>query len=288
MRYFLLCTLLFLLADASLRAAEPKAEGEELANKVISIFQAKCLDCHAADLPKPKGKFGYVLDLKRVAANEDYVIPGHPDKSELYKMVRDDDMPGEDAKVPPLTKHEKETVRRWIELGAPEPSAALRAVVVTPPEPVKRERSFGGRLLHFVGRFHPASTHFPVALMIVAVLAEGLAWWTRREVWLHTVRFLVILAAAGAVATAVLGWINASFTSYAGKNAVLLDWHRWVGTGTAVWALICAGLILLSDGREGTDDRQRFRGALILGALLVGVSGFLGSSLTMGLDHLAW
>jgi hypothetical protein len=44
-----------------------------------------------------------VLDLKRVAENPDYIIAGEPEKSELYTMVRDDEMPGDDAKVPPLT-----------------------------------------------------------------------------------------------------------------------------------------------------------------------------------------
>ena len=34
--------------------------------------------------------------------------------------------------------------------------------------------------------------------------------------------------------------------------------------------------------------RQRFRGALLLGAALVGVTGFLGSALIYGLDHYAW
>jgi uncharacterized membrane protein len=289
MRHFLI--LFLLLAALPLRAADPNAEGVELAGKVLTIFQAKCLDCHAADLPRPKGKFGYVLDLKRVAANPDFVLRGHPEKSDLYIMVRDDEMPGEDAKVPALTKGEKETVRRWIELGAPEPAGITQPIVVTPapeeePQPTM---SFGKRVLRLIGRLHPASTHFPVALMFVAVLAEGFAWWTRREVWVHTVRFLVVLAALGAVFTASLGWINASFTSYdAGPSAWILTWHRWLGTGAAAWAVICAGLILLSDGREGSEGRQRFRGALILGALLVGVSGFLGSALIYGIDHYAW
>jgi hypothetical protein len=35
-------------------------------------------------------------------------------------------------------------------------------------------------------------------------------------------------------------------------------------------------------------ERQRFRGALLVGALLVGLSGFLGSALIYGLDHYAW
>src|SRR5258708_32417285 len=123
---FLLPLSVFLLVMAGLALAEDDAEGVKLAGKVHEIFEAKCVDCHGPELPRPKGKFGYVLDLKRIAANPDYVVPGHPEKSDIYDMVFKEDMPGEDANVPPLTKDEKEIVRRWIELGAPDapPSAS--------------------------------------------------------------------------------------------------------------------------------------------------------------------
>lgn len=290
MRLFLTCTLTLLLAVLGCGAAETDAEGVRLAGRVREIFEAKCVDCHGPELPRPKGKFGYVLDLKRVAANPDYVERGQPEKSEIYTMVRDDDMPGEDANVPALTADEKEAVRRWVELGAPEPAAAADHAPATAANgaDLKVRMPFWKRALRMVGRLHPVSTHFPVALMFVAVFAEGLSWWTRREPWLHTARFLVVLAALGALAAAGLGWINASFTSYVGQSAAILSWHRWLGTGTAAWAAICASLAVLSKCEEGTKDRQRFRGALLLGAALVGISGFLGSALIYGIDHYAW
>lgn len=293
MRHFLICTFALLLAAGFGRAVEKDDEGVRLAGQVREIFVAKCVDCHGPDLPRPKGKFGYVLDLKRVAANPEYIVHGQPALSDLYKMIRDDDMPGEDAKVPALTSAEKETVRRWIELGAPEPvgKVAPKGVAITAvPDPAakpKVEMPTWQRALRWIGRFHPVSTHFPVALMLVAVLAEGLAWWTGRASWQQTVRFLVIVAALGAVATGVLGWINAAFTSYVGQNAAILTWHRWLGTATAVWALVCAALAVMDECREGTPARQRFRGALLAGAALVSVTGFLGSALIYGLDHYA-
>jgi len=290
MRFFLTCTLTLLFAVLRCGAAETDAEGVRLAGRVREIFEAKCVDCHGPELPRPKGKFGYVLDLKRVAANLDYVERGQPEKSELYKMVRDDDMPGEDANVPALTSDEKEAVRRWVELGAPEPPGAAEhgpAAAGNGAE-MKVRMSFGKRALRMLGKLHPVSTHFPVALMLVAVFAEGLGWWTRRETWRQTVRFLVVLAALGALAAAGLGWINASFTSYVGQSAAILSWHRWLGTGTAAWAAVCAMLAVLSKCEEGTKECQRFRGALLLGAVLVSATGFLGSALIYGLDHYAW
>src|ERR1700678_3296815 len=120
MRYFLPLSVLLLTLPGRALAAEDAVDGVQLAGKVHEIFEAKCLDCHGPELPRPKGKFGYVLDLKRVAENPDYIERGHPEKSELYKMVFNDEMPGEDANVPPLTKEEKVVVKQWIEAGAPD------------------------------------------------------------------------------------------------------------------------------------------------------------------------
>ncbi|MEQ1860083.1 MAG: DUF2231 domain-containing protein [Chthoniobacteraceae bacterium] len=282
-----------LLAVGALHAAPipavPKDEQLRLAQQVRDIFEAKCLDCHGPELPRPKGKFGYVLDLKRMADNADYVTRGDPEKSELYLMVRDDEMPGEDANVPPLTPEEKDIVKRWVEIGAPgELPAEKEAPAVTVSETAGIEMPTWKRLIRWIGRFHPVSTHFPVGLMMIAVVAEGLAWWTRRESWMQTVRFLVIFGALGALAAAGLGWVNASFTSYVGSSASILKWHRWLGTFTALWTVACAALSVMSECREGSPERQRFRGTLLVGATLVSVTGFLGSALIYGLDHYAW
>jgi uncharacterized membrane protein len=152
---------------------------------------------------------------------------------------------------------------------------------------VPREPIWKGTL-RWIGKFHPASTHFPVALMLVAVLAEGIAWWTRLESWKQTVRFLVVLGALSGLAASGLGWLNASFSSYNHAPGALLWWHRWIGSGTALWSVICAVLICMGPCAEGSKERQRFRGALLLGATLVGISGFLGSALIYGLQHYAW
>ena len=280
--------LTLLLAALGCRAAETDGEGVKVAGKVREIFEAKCVDCHGPELPRPKGKFGYVLDLKRVAANPEYIVRGHPEKSDLFDMVFKEDMPGEDASVPPLTKDEKDLVRRWIEAGAPEPAAVEHPAAAVVPSGAEMRMPVWKRALRMLGRLHPVSTHFPVALMFVAVFAEALVWWTRRETWAPTVRLLVVLAALSAVAAVALGWINAYFTSYVGQSASILGWHRWLGTGTGVWSVVCAALVTLGKCEEGTKDRQRFRGALLLGAGFVGVTGFLGSALIYGLDHYAW
>lgn len=295
MKALLYRTVLILLALASgVNAAALSEDAKiKLAQEVHAIFEAKCVDCHGPELPRPKGKFGYVLDLKRVGENPDYVVPGNAEESEIYQMVLTNEMPGEDADVPALTPQEVETVKRWIEAGAPgnladkteaEPTAntAVIAAVAKPADPLWKA------VIRWIGKFHPVSTHFPVALMFAAVLAEGIGWLTRRDSWLQTVRFLVVIAALGALSATVLGWVNAYFSSYDKSPGAVLWWHRWLGTGTALWAVICAGAAFMGDCREGTKERTTFRVALAVGAALVGISGFLGSALIYGLDHYAW
>jgi mono/diheme cytochrome c family protein len=107
--------LIVLLVTAAARADEPR----DLAADVRAVFVAKCAVCHGPDVKKPKGRFGYVTDLVRVAANRELVIPGAPDESELWELIRRGEMPPADASTGALTAEQKATVRAWIAAGAP-------------------------------------------------------------------------------------------------------------------------------------------------------------------------
>ena len=285
--FLLLLAAVFTMADACAVAAPAKGPGKEeklrLAGDVLKIFEAKCADCHGSHLPKPKGKFGYVLDLKRVAANPEFIVRGEPGKSELYQMVKNNEMPGEDADVPPLTPEEKMTVEAWVLASAPHDLPARVSVTAAPQEKTPEVKvSFLRRLMNWMGKFHPVSTHFPVALLTIAVLAEALAWWLKREEWMLLVRFLTVLGALSSVPTVVLGWL-AEFPTLAGSElATLYRFHQILGTATSAWALVCATLVCIAECEEGSVARRRFRGALLLGAFLIGIVGFLGGALNAG------
>jgi mono/diheme cytochrome c family protein len=89
------------------------------AAEVRGVFTAKCAGCHGPDLPKPKGRFGYVLDLRRLATDPEKVIPGRPAESELWALVEHDEMPPPDSPHGPLSPAQKEVIRTWIAAGAP-------------------------------------------------------------------------------------------------------------------------------------------------------------------------
>jgi len=286
----LLAAVLTMAVESVFAAPAKQPDSEEkrrLAGEVYRIFEAKCADCHGGHLPKPKGKFGYVLDLKRVGENLKYVVRGDPDNSEIYQLVKNDEMPGEDADVPGLTPEEKKTVEAWVLAGAPNDLPANLAASTASEERKPEARvPFFQRALNWVGKLHPVSTHFPVALLLTAVLAEALSWWLRRSEWMLLVRFLVVLGAVSSVPTVVLGWCAEFPTVDGSELATIYRFHQILGTAASGWALVCATLVCISECEEGSVARRRFRGALLLGAFLIGLVGFLGGALNAGgLDH---
>ena len=273
--------LLVIVTGPSL-SAETSNESQTLARQVHTLFASKCIECHGADLERPKGKFGYVLDLARVAANPKMVVPGNPTKSELYQLVLHNEMPDPKGDVSPLTPSQKDLVKEWIVAGAPADISDGNAVEGRP-------LTLSQRILRDIGQFHPVSSHFPIALLIVALPAELLWKRTGKDSWRETVRYCVMLGAACAVFTATLGWCDAAVSSFAGTSAEVLQWHRWFGTATAVWAVSAAGLFQWSH-RKGhpANLRSGFRLTLIAGILLVSIAGYLGASLIYGLNHYSW
>src|ERR1700733_4136025 len=95
----------------------------DLPARVRSIFVAKCSECHGRGLSRPKAAL-YLHELGPLAANPEWVVPHEPEKSYLWTLIRDDDMPAKGAKAGPLNAHEKEIVRAWIAAGALVPKSS--------------------------------------------------------------------------------------------------------------------------------------------------------------------
>ncbi|MBW2241773.1 MAG: hypothetical protein JRH01_07285 [Deltaproteobacteria bacterium] len=138
--------------------------------------------------------------------------------------------------------------------------------------------------LAWLGKFHPSLTHFPMALLLAAALAELMLLRKPDPLFRHAVRFCVWGGAIGALLAAPLSWFFAGFRLI--DDEWIMTAHRWAGTGVAAWA----GCLLFMSERaaRGESDRTPLRFGLFSGALLVGATGFLGGSLIYGLDHFNW
>lgn len=271
------------------------------AHEVLQVFYAKCFTCHDASQGKPKGGFGHVMDLAKLAADTDLVVPGKPEDSELWVIVDFDEMPPADSIVEPLTDEEKQAIRNWIAVGAPvvawsPPAAqedtaqqseqggtAVLAVAATRPA-ASEGAALAKRLGRWMGKLHPASVHLPIAMILAAVLAEALLLITGRQAYQDIVRFCLWLGVIGGVGAAVLGWLHAEHGVFIGERATALFWHRWLGVAGVVGLIIVA---LMSEMRYRLQpERARaFRIALLIVAAIIIAGGYLGGGLTHGLDH---
>jgi mono/diheme cytochrome c family protein len=277
---------------ASVQAADSAPSGQrDLASEVRTVFAAKCAGCHGPDLVKPKGRFGYVLDLARVASNREMVVPGRLTESELWELVRRGEMPPPDAPTGALTAPQKEVIRAWITAGAP--SKILSPPLELPPgtqplEEVAAEPTVapsGRHFLLWIGKFHLLLLHFPIALLAAAAVGECWSIVRRSGMAEPAVRFCILLGASFAVATAVLGWLHAGGGYGAGMPRIL-TLHRWLGSAAGGWAIATA-IFCERDQRRG-ERSVWTRGLLFGGALLVGLTGHFGGILAHGEDFFAW
>jgi uncharacterized membrane protein len=140
-------------------------------------------------------------------------------------------------------------------------------------------KTFPERLMSWFGRMHPFAVHFPIALFPVALVSLILA--RKRGEAVEMIRALIIVAGAGAVAAAALGWLNGGLTVTDTDTVLML--HRWLGTALG---LMGGGLAIWAWRRRSSVSSGGMVGALGLTVVLLLVQGFLGASVTHGMEHM--
>lgn len=162
MRFVLPTFLLFTLGAA---AAEKRVEFN---HDVRPILAAKCYACHGPDEDKREANLR--LDVRTEAVNK-AIEPGKPDESEVWHRIAttdpDDIMPPPSSPKP-LTKAEREILRRWIAQGAEYEDHWAFAPVRRPAVPPSKSRNpidgFIEARLHSHG-LEPAPEADPVTLI---------------------------------------------------------------------------------------------------------------------------
>ncbi|MBH1945382.1 hypothetical protein I5L01_14230 [Erythrobacter sp. YJ-T3-07] len=134
------------------------------------------------------------------------------------------------------------------------------------------------RIISFLKTLHPATVHFPIALILTAAFVELVAAMGMVERSEPTVRLLIYAGTIGAIVAASFGWIHTGFW-FGGDTTMQL--HRWMGMLIAVLGV---GLSLITHRDEG--GRILLRSGLVVIAVLVIAQGYLGGELAHGPDHL--
>jgi len=150
----------------------------------------------------------------------------------------------------------------------------LTTLLLAPPDGIER-----APLLQFVGRFHPLSVHFPIAVLLIVPLFEFLGRKRNAPFLLPSVNFLLLLAAVGAILSAALGWCLARGGGYSGP---LIRQHMWGGLLVAAASLICWRL---RSGDSAAPSRF-YLPMLLLAIVLVSFTGYRGGQLAHGETHL--
>ena len=146
--------------------------------------------------------------------------------------------------------------------------------------------TFGGRLIAWLGAWHPAVIHFPIALPLTAVFLELLAWLRREPIYVANNQILLGLGALGAFVAAGFGWAGAGLPAAEDQWALMA--HRWLGS--LVPLLI---LVLWNMGRIAVraESGRRSRAYYVIFGVTVVVllgQGFLGGEVTHGANHMAF
>jgi heme A synthase len=136
-------------------------------------------------------------------------------------------------------------------------------------------KSFGQRIMSWVGRTHPFAVRFTIALYPVALMLAR-----RRGETVELIRSLIAVAGGASVIAGALGWLTGGFAL--SQDDALHFWHRWLGTGLA----LAGGMISIWAHRRRESVFSSGM-TMVLGAitLILLVQGWLGAALGHGTDH---
>ena len=143
-------------------------------------------------------------------------------------------------------------------------------------------------LVRWIGHFHLISIHFPIALIIVTVIAEVFYWFLPALVFANAARFMVMMAAVTVIPTALFGWAHSTGVTYPQELYDTFWWHRFCGIGTAVFAVLAAIVSEFHWRKDARYTKLAYYLLLVGAAIFVSFTGFLGGELTFGVGHLSF
>jgi uncharacterized membrane protein len=88
-----------------------------------------------------------------------------------------------------------------------------------------------------IGHFHHVFVHFPIALLIMTVVAEILFIWYKKPLFENAAIFMLVSAAILAPVTALFGFALSLGQFYPDLFNDLFVWHRYLGAVTVILTL---------------------------------------------------
>ncbi|MEM9365659.1 MAG: c-type cytochrome domain-containing protein [Planctomycetota bacterium] len=256
---------------------------------IAPLFVKHCLECHGPE----EAKNDFRVDEPDSIFS--YVEPEDVESSWLYidYLVTEDD----DLLMPPrshggpLSPSELALVRLWIEEGAtwPDDAVVSDGEAKTTAEPAAEPASLGvvGRVWAFQGFLHPATVHFPIALLLVGALFVVVGF--KFPVWGTQIPMAcLVLGALSAIGATMMGWSFAVQEGYGSWTKVDTDseifWHRWSAVIVTVTSTLLAIVAIKAFRAESEKLTRVWKVGLLAVAAMVGAVGHQGGELTYGKD----
>jgi len=260
---------------------------------IVPILRNRCLSCHGPE----DAKNDFRVDDHDVMM--DFIDPGDSESSSLYAdyLATDDPdmlMPPP-SKGGPLSTTEIALIRFWIEEGAVWPDdgvtfsedAESESIVSdkTEREPV---RNLSSRIWIAQGFLHPATVHFPIALLTVGAFFVLLGWkWPRAGTQIPLASLLI--GSLTAIVSTLMGWAFAPEQGYGDNWASLdfdseVDMHRWSAVIVTTASTFFSIIALLSLVVKSERLTKTWKIGLLLSAAMVGAVGHQGGEMSYGKD----
>ena len=131
-------------------------------------------------------------------------------------------------------------------------------------------------LVRFFGRLHPLLLHFPIVLLILAFIFEGLGIKKDQD-YRPMARIMLWSGALLAAVTAIAGLLLSAEGGYTGESFVL---HKWLGLSTSILPALLINLEAL------IKSKKLYMGLYGSMVLILVATGHFGASLTHGADFL--
>ena len=257
---------------------------------IAPILQNRCLECHN----EVDERGGFRVDDRETLLG--YVEPEDSESSTLFTdyLTIDD----EDLLMPPRTHggplppNELAIIRVWINEGAdwPEDYQLVASDEDEPVIPAAAPTSLVGRVWAAQGFLHPATVHFPVALLLVGAVFVVIGWkWP--AVGTQIPLACLIIGAVTAIASTAMGFSFAVERGYGSWNrfdAAIMEkevfWHRWSGVVVSILATVFAIIALLSLRNQSARMTTVWKVGLLVCAAIVGLVGHQGGEMSYGTD----
>ena len=138
-------------------------------------------------------------------------------------------------------------------------------------------------LWQFLGRLHPLMVHFPIGLLVVALILELYSWKKTDQDFRSGKYVILLIGAVSAIAAAAFGLLLKDQDDYVSNT---LNIHQWSGIVSALLSVGTFYFFHLS-GKSSTNKLLTvYRALLVFTVVGVTIAGHYGSSLTHGPDYL--